>query len=257
MRTTTTRGRVELNAVGMTYTRGGIANQALAPSTLVLEPGSFTSLVGPSGCGKSTLLNILAGFVTPTTGQATLDGAPIVGPAPERGVVFQSYALFPWFTARGNVEFALKRHPLSRSERRDKAMHFLAAVGLETGADKYPAELSGGMQQRVALARTLASNPTLLLMDEPFGALDATTRQTMQALLLDIWSREKTTVLFVTHDVDEALYLSDTIHVMAANPGRIVDAFHDGAARPRDISVMTDQQVHDRHRILELIHKPH
>ena len=175
----TQRGQVDLLDIGMTYRRAGTINEALAPTSLRLDKGSFTTLVGPSGCGKSTLLNILAGFLNPTTGTALLDGAEIDGPGPERGVVFQSYALFPWFTALGNVEFALKRHKLARSERRAKAMHYLESVGLAAGADKYPAELSGGMQQRVALARTLAAAPTLLLMDEPFGALDATTRQTM------------------------------------------------------------------------------
>jgi NitT/TauT family transport system ATP-binding protein len=254
---TAERGDVNLVDVGMTYRRTGVVNKALAPTSLRLAPGSFTTLVGPSGCGKSTLLNVLAGFIRPTSGEARLDGAAITGPGPERGVVFQNYALFPWFTALGNVEFALRRHGLGRAERREKARHYLEAVGLAAGAKKYPAELSGGMQQRVALARTLASSPTLLLMDEPFGALDATTRQTMQTLLLDIWEKERTTVLFVTHDVDEALYLSDTIHVMSPTPGRIIRSFTSSAPRPRDISVLTPDQVEDRHQILGLIHRNH
>lgn len=252
-----TKGFVQLEQVGMVYERGGVRNEALRSTTVELPPGSFTTLVGPSGCGKSTLLNVLAGFLDPTSGVARLDGQKIDGPGPERGVVFQSYALFPWFTARDNVEFALKRHKMPRGQRRAQALEGLESVGLAAGANKYPGELSGGMQQRVALARTLASNPTLLLMDEPFGALDATTRQTMQTLLLSVWEKYRTTVLFVTHDVDEALYLSDTIHVMATNPGRIVETFDVVTPRPRSISELDATQIDLRHRILDLIHSNH
>lgn len=248
------RGLVEIDGVGMTYRRNGAVNEALAATTMTLDPGSFTSLVGPSGCGKSTLLNVLGGFIHPTAGAATLDGQQIVEPGPERGVVFQSYALFPWFTALRNVEFALERHGFNRKERRERAHSYLKSVGLAGGADKYPSELSGGMQQRVALARALAAAPTLLLMDEPFGALDATTRQTMQTLLLEIWERERTTVLFVTHDVDEALYLSDTIHVMSPTPGRVISSFHNDAPRPRALGALTPEQLEARKEILALIH---
>ncbi len=247
-------GVVELDEVGMSYGRGGKAHMALQVTSLTLRAGSFTSLVGPSGCGKSTLLNILAGFITPTTGRAYLDGREITAPSPERGVVFQSYALFPWFTARGNVEFALKRHRLSQRRRRETALSYLAAVGLAAGAERYPAELSGGMQQRVALARTLASEPALLLMDEPFGALDATTRRTMQSLLLQIWELKRTTVLFVTHDVDEALFLSDTVHVMS-DSGRITETVDVGSPRPRDINVLTPEQIRHREHVLSLVHR--
>ncbi|WP_051833063.1 ABC transporter ATP-binding protein [Streptomyces sp. NRRL S-646] len=196
---------------------------ALAVETTDLEfaEGSFTSLLGPTGCGKSTLLNVVAGFVPPSAGRALMDGVPVIGPGPDRGVVFQHYALLPWFTARGNVEFALKRFGLSRAERRARALRHLDDVGLAAAAEKYPAQLSGGMRQRVALARALAAEPRVLLMDEPFGALDAITRRRMQQLLSELWQRTGTTVVFVTHDVDEALALSQRIIVMAAGPGRV------------------------------------
>lgn len=247
---TRTAGHVRLHEIAKSYGD----THALAPTSLTLEPGSFTSLVGPSGCGKSTLLNILAGFVRPTTGTAELDGVTIEGPAPERGVVFQNYALFPWLTARGNVETALKRHIRSRPERRAAAQRYLESVRLGEGARRYPAQLSGGMQQRVALARALAAEPTLLLMDEPFGALDATTRRRTQELLLEIWEKRRTTVLFVTHDVDEALVLSDTVHVMSPSPGRIVSTLRVTSPRPRSISALTPEQIEYRELILDLIH---
>ncbi|MEU6476568.1 ABC transporter ATP-binding protein [Streptomyces sp. NPDC047017] len=195
---------------------------ALAATELDFAEGSFTSLLGPTGCGKSTLLNTIAGFVTPSSGRVLMDGVPVTGPGPDRGVVFQHYALLPWFTARGNVEFALKRFGLSRAERRARALESLAGVGLADAAGKYPAQLSGGMRQRVALARALAAEPRILLMDEPFGALDAITRVRMQRLLTELWQRTRTTVVFVTHDVDEALALSQRVIVMAADPGSVI-----------------------------------
>ncbi|MFE2009090.1 ABC transporter ATP-binding protein [Streptomyces sp. NPDC059491] len=189
---------------------------------LRLPAGSFTALLGPSGCGKSTVLNLVAGFVRASEGRVTAGSAPVHGPGPERGVVFQHYALFPWRTARGNVEFALKRLGLPRPERRRRALAALAEVGLADGAEKYPAQLSGGMQQRVALARALAAEPEVLLMDEPFGALDALTRTRMQSLLRTLWQRRGTTVLFVTHDIDEALALAERVVVLGGAPGRIL-----------------------------------
>ncbi|MFC9817444.1 ABC transporter ATP-binding protein [Streptomyces virginiae] len=189
---------------------------------LELPAGSFTALLGPSGCGKSTVLGAVAGFVPPTTGRVTAGSRPVRGPGPDRGVVFQHYALFPWRTARGNVEFALKRLGLPRAERRRRALEALAEVGLADGTDKYPAQLSGGMQQRVALARALAAQPQVLLMDEPFGALDALTRTRMQRLLRELWQRRGTTVLFVTHDIDEALALAQRVVVLGGTPGRVL-----------------------------------
>ncbi|MEU9148494.1 ABC transporter ATP-binding protein [Streptomyces sp. NPDC048349] len=205
----------------------------LERTDLELPAGSFTALLGPSGCGKSTLLNLVAGFVRPTEGRVTAGSAPVRGPGPERGVVFQHYALFPWRTARGNVEFALKRLGLPRPERRRRALAALAEVGLADGAEKYPAQLSGGMQQRVALARALAAEPEVLLLDEPFGALDALTRTRMQALLRELWQRRGTTVLFVTHDIDEALALAERVIVLGGTPGRVL-ADHVVPAGPPD-----------------------
>ncbi|MFE6847019.1 ABC transporter ATP-binding protein [Streptomyces sp. NPDC057686] len=205
----------------------------LERTDLELPAGSFTALLGPSGCGKSTVLNLVAGFVRPTEGRVTAGSAPVDGPGPERGVVFQHYALFPWRTARGNVEFALKRLGLPRPERRRRALAALAEVGLADGAEKYPAQLSGGMQQRVALARALAAEPEVLLMDEPFGALDALTRTRMQSLLRELWQRRGTTVLFVTHDIDEALALAERVVVLGGTPGRVL-ADHTVPAGPPD-----------------------
>ncbi|MEC4572438.1 ABC transporter ATP-binding protein [Streptomyces virginiae] len=206
----------------------------LEHTDLELPAGSFTALLGPSGCGKSTVLGAVAGFVPPTTGRVTAGSRPVHGPGPDRGVVFQHYALFPWRTARGNVEFALKRLGLPRAERRRRALEALAEVGLADGTDKYPAQLSGGMQQRVALARALAAQPEVLLMDEPFGALDALTRTRMQRLLRELWQRRGTTVLFVTHDIDEALALAQRVVVLGGTPGRVLadHAVPDGPPDP-------------------------
>ncbi|WP_030303276.1 ABC transporter ATP-binding protein [Streptomyces katrae] len=209
------------------------AAPVLERTDLELPAGSFTALLGASGCGKSTVLNLVAGFVRPTQGRVTAGSAQVGGPGPERGVVFQHYALFPWRTARGNVEFALKRLGLPRPERRRRALAALAEVGLADGAEKYPAQLSGGMQQRVALARALAAEPEVLVMDEPFGALDALTRTRMQTLLRELWQRRGTTVLFVTHDIDEALALAERVVVLGGTPGRVL-ADHTVPAGPPD-----------------------
>lgn len=210
------------------------AAPVLERTDLELPAGSFTALLGSSGCGKSTVLGAVAGFVSPATGRVTAGSRPVHGPGPDRGVVFQHYALFPWRTARGNVEFALKRLGLPRAERRRRALEALAEVGLADGTDKYPAQLSGGMQQRVALARALAAQPEVLLMDEPFGALDALTRTRMQRLLRELWQRRGTTVLFVTHDIDEALALAQRVVVLGGTPGRVLadHAVPDGPADP-------------------------
>ncbi|MEV7416594.1 ABC transporter ATP-binding protein [Streptomyces sp. NPDC089919] len=211
---------------GLTVAYGGSRR---APATPVLDgldlelaAGSFTALLGPSGCGKSTVLGAVAGFVRPTAGRVTVADVPVTGPGPDRGVVFQHYALFPWRTARGNVEFALKRLGLKRAERRRRALAALAEVGLADGAEKYPAQLSGGMQQRVALARAVAAEPDVLLLDEPFGALDALTRTRMQDLLRRLWQRTGLTVLFVTHDIDEALSLAERVVVLGGPPGGVL-----------------------------------
>ena len=246
-------GDVAVDAAGVDFQRRGITVQALAPVSLRLAPGSFTSVIGPSGCGKSTLLNAVAGFTPPTTGRITVDGAAVTAPTPRVGVMFQQYALFPWFTAAHNVEFALKRFDMPRAERRAAAIAALEEVGLAHKADPHPGQLSGGMRQRVALARTLAARPDVLLMDEPFGALDAQTRLSMQELLLRVWEARRTTVLFVTHDIDEALVLSDRILVMSAAPGRIVDEIEVTSARPRSIEALDDTFIANRARMLRLL----
>jgi NitT/TauT family transport system ATP-binding protein len=202
---------------------GGPARRftALDDITLDVKSGEFLALVGPSGCGKSTLLDLLGGLEAPTSGRILLDGRPIMGPARDRGIVFQQYALFPWRTAGQNVEFGLDIAGLKSKARREKALHYLDLVGLSAFADRYPHELSGGMKQRVAIARSLAYDPEVLLMDEPFAALDAQTRETLQGELLRIWRRTGKTIVFITHGIDEAVVLGQRVAVMTSRPGRI------------------------------------
>ncbi len=204
---------------------------ALDGVDLNLQEGEFVSLLGASGCGKSTLLRIVAGLDDPTDGVVWLDGQQVWGPGRDRGMVFQQYTLFPWLTAKQNVEFALSDE--SKSERSAIAANYLEVVGLTAFADHFPNQLSGGMQQRVAIARALALRPRIMLMDEPFGALDAQTRGLMQELLLSIWERDRLSVLFVTHDVEESLILSDRVCVLAARPGRVREIVDVGLPRPR------------------------
>jgi NitT/TauT family transport system ATP-binding protein len=194
---------------------------ALDDLNLDIADGEFVTVVGPSGCGKSTAMNIAAGLLEASSGRVLVDGRPVHGPGPERGVIFQQYALFPWLTVRQNVEFGLRIKGMPAAERRRICDHFIGLVGLTDFADALPKTLSGGMKQRCAIARAYAVNPTMLLMDEPFGALDALTRVQMQDQLLDTWSRERRTVIFITHDVDEAVYLANRVVVMAARPGRL------------------------------------
>jgi ABC-type nitrate/sulfonate/bicarbonate transport system ATPase subunit len=227
--------------------------QALKDIDFTLMDGEFVSLLGASGCGKSTLLRIVAGLETPTGGRIRLDGKPLTGPGKDRGMVFQQYTLYPWLTARKNVEFALRHLP--GAERTPAAMEYLEVVGLASFADHFPSQLSGGMQQRVAIARALALRPRILLMDEPFGALDAQTRELMQELLLTIWERDRLSVLFVTHDVDEALILSDRVLVLASGPGRVRELVEVTAERPRRLSQETTREFQDlRQHVRGLIH---
>ncbi|NUR31402.1 MAG: ABC transporter ATP-binding protein [Catenulispora sp.] len=218
--------KIRLEGLGKTFAvRGGDTFAALDDITLDVEPGEFLVVVGPSGCGKSTLLDLISGLTPPTSGRVLLDGVPVAGPALDRSVVFQQYALLPWRTAQRNVEFALEARPrldrLSRRARAERAREHLALVGLSGFEDRYPHELSGGMRQRVAIARALASDPKVLLMDEPFAALDAQTRDGLQEELLRIWQRTGTTVVFITHGIDEAVYLGRRVAVMTSRPGRI------------------------------------
>ncbi|MEV5556948.1 ABC transporter ATP-binding protein [Nonomuraea wenchangensis] len=194
---------------------------ALDRVDLDIADREFVTVVGPSGCGKSTLMSMAAGLTEPGTGDILLDGSPVAGPGPDRGVIFQQYALFPWLSVRKNVEFGLKLMNLPPDERKRRAEHAIELVGLSDFADALPKMLSGGMKQRCAIARAYAVDPQVLLMDEPFGALDALTRVQLQDQLLDTWSRERRTVMFITHDVDEAVYLANRVVVMAARPGRI------------------------------------
>ncbi len=203
-------------------TDSGELVHALGDTSLTIEPGSFVCVVGPSGCGKTTLLKILAGFLKPTGGTALVDGQPITGPSHERGVVFQQPNLFPWKTVLGNVELGLKWRGVDKATRQQTAREFLKLVGLESFGDKKVYELSGGMQQRTQIARVLANDPQIILMDEPFGALDALTRERLQADLLQIARERGKTIFFITHSVDEAVYLGDRVLVMSPRPGRIV-----------------------------------
>ena len=194
---------------------------ALENVSLDVREREFLSLLGPSGCGKSTLLYLIGGFLPIETGKILVDGRPIAGPGPDRGIVFQNFALFPWKTVRKNVLYGLERQALTRQEREIRAQAFIDLVGLTGFEESYPSQLSGGMKQRAAIARTLAFDPRMLLMDEPFGALDAQTRSLMQSELLAIWEKTRKTVIFVTHDVHEAVYLAERVAVMSARPGRI------------------------------------
>ena len=210
--------------------------EALARIDVTIGEGQFVCVIGASGCGKSTLLRIIAGFEEPTTGQVLVGGKPITGPGSDRGMVFQDYALFPWMTVRQNIGFGPRQRRLSRAEIATIADEFVKLVGLERAADRYPNQLSGGMKQRVAIARVLANSANILLMDEPFGALDALTREQLQRELLQIWSRTRVTIIFVTHSVEEATLLADRVLVMSAGPGRIEGDIVIDLPRPRDVS---------------------
>ena len=210
--------------------------EALARIDVTIDAGQFVCLIGASGCGKSTLLRVVAGFEETTTGDVSSEGKPITGPGSDRGMVFQDYALFPWMTVRQNISFGPRQRDLPRHEIEATTEEFLKLVGLERFADRYPSQLSGGMKQRVAIARVLANNASTLLMDEPFGALDALTREQLQGELQQIWTRTGVTVIFVTHSVEEAVLLADRVLVMSAGPGRIVNDITIDLPRPRDVS---------------------
>ena len=249
-------GRVSIEQVSLEFrTRRTGTIVALDSLSFEVPDKQFAVIVGPSGCGKSSLLTLVAGLNETTSGCCKVDGRAVSGPGADRGMVFQSYSLFPWLTVRKNVEFGPSLRNLSAQERIERARHYVDAVGLGDFEDAYPVQLSGGMQQRVALARVLANDPEVLLMDEPFGALDNQTRTHMQGLLLGIWEREQKTVLFVTHDIDEALFLGDVVYVMSARPGRIIDTIDVGLARPRRYDIVTsDSFVDYKRRIMARLH---
>lgn len=210
------------------------ANWALKDIDLALDKGRFTCVLGPSGCGKTTLLHLMAGFMRPTYGSVEIAGREVVAPGPDRGVVFQEYALFAWMTVRQNIEFGLKIKGLSRAERHQRAQELLELIGLPLAGDRYPHELSGGMRQRVAVARALAPRPELLLMDEPFAAVDAMTRATLQSELLRIWRELGLSIVFITHNIDEAVFLAEEVVVMSAHPGSISSRHTVDLPHPRD-----------------------
>ncbi|MEP9415790.1 ABC transporter ATP-binding protein [Gordonia sp. VNQ95] len=213
--------RLTLTSVGQTYGSGDDQVVALSPMDLTIDPGEFVCLVGPSGCGKTTLLQIIAGFLEPTEGTVMIGGRHIRGPAPERGVVFQAPTLYPWLSVQHNVEFGLKARGMPKAERAQKATEMLETVGLGGFGSRRPYELSGGMQQRAQIARVLVNDPRVILMDEPYGALDPLTRERLQVELLNLWRRERKTIIFVTHSVEEAVFLSTRVLVMCARPGRV------------------------------------
>jgi ABC-type nitrate/sulfonate/bicarbonate transport system ATPase subunit len=219
--------------------RGASLTSALEPTSLTVADNDFVCILGPSGCGKSTLLRIVAGLDSPTTGRVLLDGQEVAAPGPDRGMVFQSYTLFPWLSVQRNVCFGLREKGLSETEQKRIAAHFIERVGLRGFEHHYPKMLSGGMQQRTALARALANDPKILLLDEPFGALDHQTRALMQELLLDIWETDRKTVLFVTHDIDEAIFMGTRVAVMTARPGRIKSDLVVELPRPRHYTMKT------------------
>jgi NitT/TauT family transport system ATP-binding protein len=249
-------GRVDLSHVHTAVGAGADRLETLHDVDLSIAPGEFVCLLGPSGCGKSTLLGALSGHLAPSRGEVRIDGALVDGPHPDRGLVFQQHTLFPWKTVLDNVAFGLKMKGIARAERGERARALLSDVGLQGFESHYPSQLSGGMQQRVEIARVLINRPRVLLMDEPFGALDALTRARMQQLLLDVWSRVRTTVVFVTHDIDEALFLADRLLVMSARPGRIIEDRALDFARPRDDSLLTSPGFATLKRhCLQLLHR--
>lgn len=223
-----------LQALGKTFPSAKGPVHALEDINLSIETGEFAVVVGPSGCGKSTLLNIVAGLERASSGSVRLQGREITGPGADRGMVFQSYTLFPWLTVRKNIEFGLRLRRVPAKKRLTVARRYLELVGLHDFENALPKELSGGMQQRVAIARVLANQPQMLLMDEPFGAVDAQTRLLLQELLLDVWRAEQSTVLFITHDIDEAILLADTVYIMSRRPGAIKEHIPIPLSRPRD-----------------------
>ena len=248
------KGQIKVDEVSITFGIGRDAHLAVQTTSIDIKAGEFVCILGPSGCGKSTLLNAIAGYVKPTTGAVLVDDVKVEKPGPDRGMVFQQYSLLPWKTVYENVAFGPKMAGHSRTEAGSTANTFLELVGLKKFGNRYPAELSGGMQQRVGIARALANYPSVLLMDEPFGALDAQTRLMMQESLLDIWKQFGTTVVFVTHDVDEAVFLADRVLIMSAAPGRIIEDVTIDLPRPRSTDLAsTPEYIKARQFCLDTI----
>ena len=238
------KGHIELRDIHVAFGTGADTVHATRGVSLDVRPGEFVSVIGPSGCGKSTLLNIVAGFNRPTSGTAEMDGMPITRPGSERGVVFQQYSLFPWLSVRKNVEFGLRMAGVSAREREERARDLLKLAGLAAFENHYPDQLSGGMKQRIGIVRALATSPQVLLMDEPFGALDTQTRTVMQEILTNMWQKFRISVFFITHDIEEAVFLSDRIYVMTARPGRIKAEITVPLPRPRTAAMTEIPEFH-------------
>jgi NitT/TauT family transport system ATP-binding protein len=236
------KGKIEVSNFDLSYETLNGPVEAVSDASICVNPGEFVSVIGPSGCGKSTLLNAVAGFLKPTRGLVTVDGEPVSGPSADRGMVFQQYSLFPWKTVRENVEFGLKMKGMDSYARGNAARTLLNITGLLQFENQYPERLSGGMKQRVGIVRALATGPKVLLLDEPFGALDAQTRIIMQQILTNMWQRLKISVLFVTHDIDEAIFLSDRVYCMTARPGTIKAEIAIPLERPRQEAMMMSSE---------------
>ncbi|GGJ78842.1 ABC transporter ATP-binding protein [Pilimelia anulata] len=243
-----TAAKIVFDRVGKVFAGRGGRVTALDDVSFDVRAGEFLAVVGPSGCGKSTLLDLLGGLAAPSSGRILIDGAPVTGPGLDRGVVFQQYALLPWRTARGNVEFGLEAKSVPRRQRADRARGYLDLVGLAGFADRYPHQLSGGMKQRVAIARSLAFDPEVLLMDEPFAALDAQTREGLQDELVGLWRRTGKTIVFITHGIDEAVYLGQRVVVLTSRPGRVKEVVDTSGATPDAADDPRSDPLFARHR---------
>lgn len=246
--------KLVIDQVGKVFSTKGGEMVALDRTSFKVKEGEFITILGPSGCGKSTILRIVAGLEEPSSGHVYLDGREVNGPGPDRGMVFQSYTLYPWLTVEDNIAFGLKLKGTSQRQCKEVAQHYLELIGLSGFEKHYPIQLSGGMKQRVAIARALANDPEILLMDEPFGALDAQTRSIMQEILLKAWEESKKTILFITHDVEESIFLADSVYVMTARPGRLKENIPVSLPRPRDYNIKSSSEFLSlKKRLLELI----
>ena len=249
-----TSGHIVVDHLRVSFGRNSSAVEAVSDVSMEVKPGEFVSIIGPSGCGKSTLLNVVAGFVQPSAGSVLVDGKTTDKPSADRGMVFQQYSLFPWLTVRKNVEFGLKQQGMERNHREEAARTLLGLAGLLAFENHYPEQLSGGMKQRVGIVRALATSPQVLLMDEPFGALDAQTRVVMQQILTNMWQRFRISVLFITHDIDESIFLSDRVYVMTARPGLIKAEIAIPLPRPRTPEMATmPEYLAIKHKLRNLI----
>lgn len=251
---TSVKGLVEVENLSVSFKRKGHSISVLESINFTINPGEFVCLLGPSGCGKSTILNVIAGFIKPNRGYVTVDRKSVDKPGADRGFVFQQYSLLPWKTTFQNIEFGLKIQGVAKAEREELVSYYLNRVGLYKHRHSYPHQLSGGMQQRASIVRALVNSPSVLLMDEPFAALDAQTRHMMQELLLTIWSELKPTVVFVTHDIEEAVFLSDRIFVMGVNPGRIKETLEVSLKRPRHTDdILSPEFIQLSRQVFEVI----